>query len=76
MAVSEEVVSVNTRDLDTGVLFFFLSYLIMQALTQCLTVICDTYTHLSESGSTDPNCILLLATSRGYLSKEDRSDVM
>lgn len=30
----------------------------------------DTYTHFSESGSMDPNCILLLATSKGYLVRK------
>lgn len=32
-----------------------------------MSAMADTYTHISESGSTAPNCILLLATSRGYL---------
>lgn len=33
-----------------------------------MQVIAETYTHFSESGSTAPNCILLLATSKGYLA--------
>lgn len=32
-----------------------------------IQLIAETYTHFSESGSTAPNCILLLATSKGYL---------
>lgn len=32
-------------------------------------LIAETYTHFSESGSTAPNCILLLATSKGYLAR-------
>lgn len=30
----------------------------------------DTYTHFSESGRMAPNCILLRATSKGYLKPE------